>query len=59
MILKEVPSLNPLVLQPLKEDSICRIDTVALQLLQFNGVINDSGQVTRYLDQKLMGYSIL
>lgn len=53
LILKEVSSLNLLVLQPLKEDSICMIDTAVSQQTQTNGVINGCVKLTHYLIRRL------
>lgn len=52
LILKEVSSLNLLVLQPLKEDSICTIDMAVSQQIQINGVINGCVELTHYLIRK-------
>lgn len=41
-------SLNPLVLQPLKQGSICRIGIAVLQQTQFNGAINNSVKVEHF-----------
>lgn len=53
LILKEVASPNLLVLQPLKEDSICMIDIAVSQETQINGIINGCVNLTHYLIRKL------